>query len=75
MSSELFFFNNQEYARGDHSPDAYIECMLEAVLEHFLAKYFEAISFFSDTVDLRISFSYFLNDQAMLKNQALETAE
>ena len=56
------------------SPENYHQNLLKGVLEHILHKYREGIVAFPNSIELRISLSYVLNDLALLKNEALTTA-
>lgn len=45
------------------------------MLIHILDRYSEGISYFGENFDLRISYSYVLNDLALLKTLAIQTAQ
>lgn len=70
-------FNFLEIARGrtDLSPEEYAENFLQSLLRFILERYQAGIGYFSDSVNLRISFGYALAGLSSFKNEALGTTE
>lgn len=48
--------------------------LMKGILEHIMFRYYQGIVKYPDSVDLRISLSYVLNNLALLKNQSLTMA-